>query len=137
MPRKRPLYDVKPTKRQTERARASIQATKIMQHLQRIALGEIKGDPSQIRAGLGLLAKVMPDLQSTQIEDVTPNHGDPLEVQAQMHELVVGQLMEAGLSREQAEAILQKKPQPEHTTEPATADVVHKSEVARAKHLNS
>jgi len=62
----RPLAKIekKPTTRQLDRSRASIQVTKILASLQSIALGETRGDPARIRACGILLNKVMPDLSS-------------------------------------------------------------------------
>ena len=55
---------------QVERFRSRIQADKIIQRLNMVASGEIssesKGFGASITAGLGLLAKVMPNLQATE-----------------------------------------------------------------------
>lgn len=113
MARPRAQIDARPTKRQTDKARAAIQASKLIAHLQRVGLGEVKASPTSVRAALGLLNKVIPDLSATTIEDVTPNHGTPEDAKANFDALVrdrlIDQLTRAGITPEKAEAIADGK----------------------------
>lgn len=70
----RPLgqFKAKPTVRQTERCKAAIQTTKLIQSLQDIALGKREGNPTQVRAASVLLSKVMPDMQSMAVSQEQP-----------------------------------------------------------------
>jgi len=70
----RPLgqFKAKPTVRQTERCKAAIQTTKLIQSLQDIALGKREGNPTQVRAASVLLAKTLPDMQSMAVSQEQP-----------------------------------------------------------------
>lgn len=57
--------------RLSETITKKINATKIINRLQGHINGNFKMDPSQVTAGLGLLKKVVPDLQSV---DMTATH---------------------------------------------------------------
>lgn len=54
-----------------ERVRAQIKAAMLVSRLQKIAAGEVESEPHQVTAALGLLRKVLPDLQATLLS------GDP------------------------------------------------------------
>ena len=102
--------NARPTRRQTDKARAAIQTTKLVQRLHQVAMGECETNPSQIRAALGLLAKTLPDLTATEFKDVTPDMGTPEEAKTAFEELSRGhmlhQLMKTGMTQEQAESVL-------------------------------
>ena len=73
MPRNRPL-----TKSQQDNLRRSAAqgCGQLITRLKKHANGEIDMKPSQIKAAQVVIGKVLPDLQSTQYEDITPQHGD-------------------------------------------------------------
>jgi len=60
------------TKRQAEKARAAIEAGKIIKKLQDHLLRGKEMTPSQIRAGLGLLSHYLPSVQDIHNYDETP-----------------------------------------------------------------
>lgn len=55
--------------RHDENTRAKIQASQIINRLQGYVNGKCQLEPAQVSAGLGLLRKVLPDLQSTALTD--------------------------------------------------------------------
>jgi hypothetical protein len=55
----------------SEAHRAKIKASQIINRLNSAALGEVEMTPSQLRAGLGLLAKVLPDLSASEVTKVS------------------------------------------------------------------
>lgn len=67
--------------RRQEEVRAHIQADAIVRRLSGIHMGEVRGEPAllavQVRAGLGLLAKALPDLQSVSLSG---EEGGPLQI---------------------------------------------------------
>lgn len=67
--------------RRQEEVRAHIQSAKLVQRLQDIANGEVRGEPAllgvQVRAALGLLAKTVPDVQSISLGG---DDGGPLQI---------------------------------------------------------
>jgi hypothetical protein len=68
-------------KHRAEEVRKQIQATKLIQRWQAMALGELTGDPAtlgvQERAIKGLLAKVLPDRSAL---EMTGDNGGPLTI---------------------------------------------------------
>jgi len=54
-----------------ERVRTQIKTALLVTRLHKIACGEVEAEPHQVTAALGLLRKVLPDLQATLIS------GDP------------------------------------------------------------
>jgi hypothetical protein len=69
--RSRPRTRSEMGKQSAERTRAMIQSGMLISLLQRIATGEKEAQPHQVTAALGLLRKVLPDLQATLLS------GDP------------------------------------------------------------
>jgi len=63
-----PRGNLRMTKRQTEKHRASIETGTILKALQDHMVGDRKLDPSQIRAAEILLNKTMPNLSATEID---------------------------------------------------------------------
>jgi hypothetical protein len=129
-----------PTKRQTEKSRAAIRVTQIINRLQANFDGKLETPltPTQVKSGQILLAKVLPDLSSATIEDVTPDYGDPRTAQENYKELLRGALK--GMSRKEVEELLQDKPEIKshpHETMPTTPEIIHKSEVQKIKRLDS
>jgi hypothetical protein len=66
--------------RHDENTRAKIQASQIINRLQSYVNGKCQMEPAQVSAGLGLLRKVLPDLQSTALTD---KNGGPLQIVVQ------------------------------------------------------
>ena len=54
--------------RHQEAVRGKIQASHLVTRLYKIAMGEIEAKPEQINAAKTLLNKVLPDLQSVQVD---------------------------------------------------------------------
>jgi hypothetical protein len=50
-----------------ERTRAKIQTSQIINRLNSFVNGEVKMEPAQVTAALGLLKKTIPDLSATQL----------------------------------------------------------------------
>ena len=59
------------------KSRAKIKSGMLINHLHKIALGEIEGNPTQVSAAKILLAKTVPDMR----EDVGPGVGGFQKVQ--------------------------------------------------------
>jgi len=70
--------------RHTLAKRAGQIASRLSQH----ATGDVEMTSTQIKAAQVILNKIVPDLQSTQIEDVTPERQDPRTTQQQLHEYI-------------------------------------------------
>lgn len=65
--------------RHDEETRAKIQAAQIINRLQNCVMGEVSLDAQQVSAAKTLLNKVLPDLQSTNLEgSVTHEAGDSI-----------------------------------------------------------
>lgn len=63
--------------RHDENTRAKIQATQIINRLQGHVAGKVDLSATQVSAGLGLLRKVLPDLQAAELKhDVSDNLAD-------------------------------------------------------------
>jgi hypothetical protein len=77
-PSRRPLNERRPN---AERLRQLIQGGMLVARLQKLAKGEIENDADQlnvqVRAGVALLNKVLPDLQRT---EVTGKDEGPVEI---------------------------------------------------------
>lgn len=56
-----------------ENTRAKIQASQIVNRLQKHILGEVDMSPTQVTAALGLLKKTLPDLQSMEVKAEVEN----------------------------------------------------------------
>lgn len=50
----------------TERTRDKIKATALVNRLQKIAMGEVDAEPTQVNAAKALLNKVLPDLKAVE-----------------------------------------------------------------------
>jgi hypothetical protein len=71
----------------SESHRAKIKASQIINRLNGAALGEIEMTATQLRAGLGLLAKVLPDLSAS--DNVTTHiQTDPVAAMARIQEIM-------------------------------------------------
>ena len=64
---------VKRTKRLSDDHRLKIQTTQLINRLTSFINGEIKLEPAQVTAALGLLKKALPDLASTQLTNDPEN----------------------------------------------------------------
>lgn len=64
-------------KAQNERTRNAIRATMIFNRLEGHLQGKVELKPSQVTAGLGLLKKVMPDLQAMELKG---DGGGPIQI---------------------------------------------------------
>ena len=62
-----PEHNAKMTRRQSERARAAIQTSRLLQLLQKHALGLAEMSTSQIRAAEIILRKTLPDMKSLEV----------------------------------------------------------------------
>lgn len=69
---------------QTEKTREKIQATQIVNRLTKAFDGDVELTAVQVKIGLGLLAKVMPDMTHNMTEDVT----EPMNAEQQFLKLV-------------------------------------------------
>ena len=91
------------------RANLSRNASQLGNRLTAHALGEVDMNPSEIKAAQVVLTHVLPGQQQTQIEDITPERGDPLEVQEafnhMIHDRLVEQLVHAGFDMGKARDI--------------------------------
>lgn len=85
--RRRPV-DAKLTRRQTDKCRAAIQVSLLVNRLTEHAMGKIDLSPAQVTSIKVLLSKAMPDLSATEITDVTPDYGTPQEAEARYHEVI-------------------------------------------------
>lgn len=106
------------TKTQIGNIRAGIarHATRVGNRLAAYVEGDLELTPGQVRACGILLQHTLPAMQSTQIEDVTMPMGDAMQVRRQFESLLVKRLMDTGMSRQEAEDTLRRKPK----TQPAT-----------------
>lgn len=71
----------------SESHRAKIKVSQIINRLNSAALGDVEMSNSQIRAALGLLGKVMPDLSASEITKVD-ERVSPTEILAKLKEAV-------------------------------------------------
>ena len=53
--------------RHHEETRNKIQAAQLINRMQKIALGEVEADPTQVNAAKALLNKVLPDLKAVEV----------------------------------------------------------------------
>ena len=85
MPRSQKL-----TKAQTDNMRHTLakRGGQILSRLSRHANGETDMKPSEIKAAQIVLAKILPDMQSTTYEDITPERQDPRTTQQQLNEYI-------------------------------------------------
>ena len=106
MPRNRAL-----TKSQQDNIRRTMAqgASQIARRLREHAEGKVDMSNSQIKAAQIVLGKVIPDLQSTQFEDVTPQHGQVEDVKDAYRQLQETYL--ASLTPDDLEAMAQAKRQ--------------------------
>jgi len=93
---------------QTEKTREKIQATQIVNRLDKAFRGEIELTATQVKIGLGLLAKVMPDMTHQMVEEVH----DELSAEQQFMKLVdkIGEEAARKLYPDMAERYLDQKP---------------------------
>jgi hypothetical protein len=71
----------------SESHRAKIKVSQIINRLNSAALGEVEMSNAQIRAALGLIAKVLPDLSASEITKVDETVS-PTEILAQLKEKI-------------------------------------------------
>ena len=104
MPKNRAL-----TKSQQDNIRNTLarRGSAIAARLGKHAEGQEEMTSSQIKAAQIILAKIIPDLQSTQFEDVTPQHGQVEDVKQAMADLKLAALDE--YTPDQLEAIAESK----------------------------
>ena len=71
------------------RSNLSRKATQLGNRLSKFAMGEegIEMTPSQVKAAGLVLSHVLPSQAQTQIEDITPDRGDPKDIKEQFDEL--------------------------------------------------
>ena len=71
------------------RSNLSRRATQLGNRLSKFAMGEdgIEMTPSQVKAAGTVLSHVLPSQAQTQIEDVTPDRGDPKDIREQFDQL--------------------------------------------------
>ena len=121
-----------PTKRQTEKSRAAIRVTQIINRLQANFDGKLENPltPTQVKSGQILLAKVLPDLSSATVEDVTPEHGRAEDVIAAMNKLITDKLTAAGMDQKEIEAVLHGRPGSKHDYH-VTEQTIHDAELKR------
>jgi len=91
--RRKPV-DAKLTRRQTDKCRAAIQVSLLVNRLTDHAMGKIDLSPAQVTSIKVLLGKAMPDLSATEITDMTPDFGNPVDIEKQYQELVESAAMD-------------------------------------------
>ena len=83
------MRSAQPTKRQTDKSRAAIKTTQLINRLQDHVQGKVQLDSSQVQSIRILLGKSLPDLTSTEFTDVTPDHGNAQEIEAMYRQAVI------------------------------------------------
>ncbi len=93
---------------QTEKTREKIKATQIVNRLQKAFDGELELNANQVKIGLGLLSKVLPDMTHQMIE----TNPDELNAEQSFMQLVdkVGEETARKLYPDMAEMYLDKRP---------------------------
>jgi len=93
---------------QTEKTREKIKATQIVNRMQEAFEGKLELTATQVKIGLGLLAKVMPDMTHNMTEDVT----EPMNAEQVFTTLVdkIGEDAARKLYPDMAKQYLDKEP---------------------------
>jgi len=78
------------TKSQQDNIRNTLarRGSAIAARIGKAAMGELVMTNTELKAAQIILAKIVPDLQSTQVENITPDRQDPRTTQQQLHEYI-------------------------------------------------